>query len=522
MVGNWDAGRKRTKSWRFSFTLLVAASFAPLQLVVVNSEKFPHPGRIVFVIGALYLLALLWYSAFRWLGIRDDAAEASAMVFIALVGFAGPLSASISTQLAGLLVVGCAIAVLLMANRANVRFMASLITGFSVFAVLSLTALWAQDSLKEQGRSEVDVTMSLMPPTLNSHPDIFLILLDGFPGPRALREVYDEDLAFGRLSSVERYSAWASYPLTIASVASLMQMNYPLNEDDIIDSATAEDLARIMSGDNRLAVFLGEHGYTSTHVESGYSRSYCGSTVDICVASPFLDEGTFGILDRTILRSALREEVGSPFTHAALSSMRWLKDNLPALAMNDRKDFVFASVAMPHPPLFVDEACQFKYEYWRSGNSVFAGLSIIEERQQAFVDQAQCVADFESEVFRSVPDEALVVFFSDHGGDSLGQMARSNHLWSRLEMVERLNAHLAVRSPVPCSLESPVFLSELLRNLVWCLASGEAREPPPDRRLYSASRVGDTLNYRLSRITDEDMVDLDHTPRSNGKTGHEW
>lgn len=505
-MGNWDAGKIRTKSWRFAFTLLVGAAFAPLQLVAVNAEKFPHPERVVFVVGALYLLALLWYWTFRLLGIRDGAAEASAMFLIVLAGFAGPLTGRMSTPIAGLLLVGCAIVVLLLANRVSVRFIASLVTGFSLFAVLSLAALWAQANFEGQGRSDVVVTTSPMPPSLDSHPDIFLILLDGFPGPRALQDVYDEDLNFGSHPSVARYSAWASYPLTVASVASLLQMNYPLDHHDVIDSATADELARIMAGDNRFAAYLDEQGYTSTHVESGYSRSYCGTTVDTCVESPFLDEGTFGLLDRTIFRSVLREEVGSPFTHAALSSMRWLKDNLPTLAMNDRPDFVFANVAMPHPPLFVDEVCRFRYAYWRSGNSVFAGQSIVEERQRAFVDQAQCVANFESDVFRSLPDQALVIFFSDHGGDSLGQMVRSDHIWSRLEIVERLNTHLAMRSPVSCSLESPVFLSEVLRDLTWCLASGEVPVPPPDRRLYSAGRIIDTLDYRLSRITDESLM----------------
>jgi hypothetical protein len=188
--------------------------------------------------------------------------------------------------------------------------------------------------------------------------------------------------------------------------------------------------------------------------------------------------------------------------------MRWIKENLPRLAVDDKPDFVFASVLAPHPPLFLDENCDFVYQYRLSGNSVFVGEWLLDQRQKAFVSQARCVASFENKLFESVPDDAVLILFSDHGGDSLGQLAKENHVWSRTEVIERLNVHLAIRTPAECRLEPVVMLPDVLRGISSCLAGGEGQGTTQPPRMFTASLVPGKIEHVLHEVSQQTVSEL--------------
>lgn len=493
---------------RFVVILAVAAGFGPLRIFTVNAEKFPHPERVLLLVAGLMLLGVVWYVGFRLLRFDPDSSLAAAFTFVLLFGLGGPLAARITTVAALAVVVGGSIVMALLSTRLGNRFARSVVTFGAVFFALSVGATGLLDTLGEQGESRVQAIASSIPASIASQPDIYLIVLDGFPGEVALREIYESDIDLPAIPGVDRIEAWASYPMTVASVASIVQMGYPLSDGDIIDEANASDLAEIMAGENRFAELLAEEGYHATHVESGYSRSFCAAVVDTCVESAFLDEGIFRILDQTVLRRELRTRKGSSFTENGLHVMAWLEDNLPRLAENNRPDYVFANVQLPHPPMLLDENCVFTYAYWRDGNAVFAGEEVVDARQQAFVDQTQCIAKLESDLFGLVPEDAVVIAFSDHGGDSLGQMSHAGHAWSMDDVIERLNAHLALRSPIGCPFDPPVLLSELLRDLLWCLAGEDPPTSPAQPLIHSASRIDGTLDYELSWLSQDEMAQL--------------
>lgn len=490
----------------------VAAAYAPLRVFVVNTEKFPHPERILVVFGGLLLLGLFWYTCFRLLRFDSRSSLAAGFAFTVLFSIGGGLAERTTTPAAAGLVMAGSIIVGLLSSRLGSEFAGSIVLIMSIFIGLQLTVTGLLSAVSELGDSDVEATSSPLPERISSRPDIYLILLDGFPGEIAAREIYQSDLDLPDIPRVERIDAWASYPMTTASVASLLQMGYPLSEGDIVDNSSVGDLAQIMAGENRFADLLTEEGYRTTLVESGYSNSYCAESVDMCVESAFLDEGIFGIVDQTVLTRQLRTRRGSAFTENGLHGMTWLKDNLPSMAENNQPDYVFAHVLLPHPPLMLDENCVLTYDYWRAGNSIYAGEAILDARQQAFLDQARCVADFEAELFGLLPDDAVVMFFSDHGGDSLGQMSTYGHTWSMDDVIERMNAHLAFRSPIPCLLEPPVLLPEILHDLLWCLAGEESPELREGSRIHTASRIPGTAFYELSELSQDRMAQLDITP----------
>jgi hypothetical protein len=489
--------------------LSVAAAYAPVRVFAVNVEKFPHLERILLVWAGLLVLGVFWYACFRLLRFDSNASLAAAFAFVVLLSIGGGLAARVTTVAALGVVIGGSIVVSLLSNRMGPKFAHSLVALASIFFGLSIALTALLDVVGEQGVSRVEPPTSSLPEALAARPDVYLILLDGFPGEIALREVYHSDLELPGIPGVDRIEAWATYPMTIASIASLVQMGYPLSDGDVVDNESVGDLSRIMAGENRFAELLADEGYHATLVESGYSNSYCAASVDVCVESAFLDEGIFGILDQTILRRELRKRKGSAFTENGLHAMAWLRENLPRLGENDRPDYVYANVALPHPPMMLDENCDVTYEYWRTGNSVYAGDTILRERQKAYLEQTQCVVNFEEELFGMVPDDAVTIFFSDHGGDSLGQMSRYDHVWSQEDVVERMNTHLAIRMSEPCDFDPPVLLSEMLHDLLWCLSGEEPRGDPEDARIHTASRILDTSFYRLNQVAEDALASLD-------------
>ena len=486
--------------------LLVAAAFIPARIYVANTDKFPHPERILVVAAVLFLIGLFWSTLLTWCGLDRMASLASAIALVGLLGTTGGLSEETSTTIAVAVTVAGATTVALLASRFGTSFARFLVRAATVFFLLSLTVSWVLDSARPEVNSSVEASHSTLPETLTSRPDIYLVLLDGFPGARAMSEIYEADLT--NSGSMQLTEAWASYPMTIASVASVLEMGYPLGDGDVVGGRTADDLARIMSGENRLLDFLASQGYRTHQVESGYSSSFCSTSVDVCVESQFLDEGIFGILDQTVIRRELRERMGSAFTQSGLHAMRWLGANLPGLTHDTTPDFVFASVAIPHPPLLLDRDCSVDYEFWRVGNSVFAGEQIIEERRAAYMEQVQCVAAMELELSQLVPDTSILIFFSDHGGDSSGQMSRYEHDWTSTDVLERMNAHLAVQAPAACLDSNEVFLSEMMRDVLWCLSGDEPDLSREDSQIFTASRIRDSSSYRLRILSGAEMEAL--------------
>lgn len=486
-------------STRVVVLLLVAAAYTPFRGYLGNIEKFPHPERLALIVLAYLALALGWFVLFERVGLKREAALVSSLAFVLLVSSGGTLAASTSTLIGLLVCVGVAIAGALLVNRVPEGLGAFIALGAFAFLVVGLILTWSASERSAQSLGQT--VSSSMPTTLSVHPDVFLVLLDGFPGDRAIQEIYDSSLEFTESEGILRPEAWSSYPMTIASVASLLDMGYPLGDGDVVDEGSSAPLAQVMSGDNRFTRILDRNGYQVTYVESGYSRSYCAEIVDHCIESAFLDEGTHWILAQSILGMELRERTGSAFTQGALHTMDWLRDHVDAFADNDKPDFVFANVLAPHPPLFLDGECDVVFEYWRVGNSVYAGDEIVEERQDALIDQSECVADFEDGFFRDAPKDSVVIFLSDHGGDSLGQMSKADRVWDHADVVERLSVHFAVRTPIECSFDAEVLLPEILRDLLWCLAGDEPSSKHLDARMFTASRIEGTSDYEFVELT---------------------
>jgi hypothetical protein len=344
---------------------------------------------------------------------------------------------------------------------------------------------------------------------LSRHPDVFLVVVDGYAGLQTLAD----DFGVQQPTIVEALesrgfqlpdSAWSSYPTTQASVPSLLDMSYPLPPGERFWPATNRHLTRMIGGTNSLNLILRAGGYESVMIESGWSGSDCGPKIDRCVASPLLDEAMFFVIDRTVAAPSVLESFGYAFTVGAQRSMSWLLENGPALSRDDQPNFVFAHLMAPHPPFFLDQDCNTVYTRDRSGVLFARSRDDVDERREAYLEQARCVNDFMIDLADSLDPGVVVVYVADHGTDQRNQLTRDPSSWSQVDLIERFNIFLAVRGEPNCPVGDPVMIPNIFRRLLSCISDQSLRDLEPRILKYG----GFTATGQDSLIIEVDRADV--------------
>ncbi len=358
-----------------------------------------------------------------------------------------------------------------------------LVFGLAVALVAGPLASLAS-AVQEWGTLEVqsgsDVVVDLA-----HRPDIYLVVVDGYPGFIAEemdtgdpRERFISELK-ARGFQVPR-SVWSPYWSTGLAVPSILDMSYPQVREDDGRRANIRQRYQVLSGENQLVRVLSDNGYETTMIESGWSGSRCGPSYGRCIGGHFLDEGVFRVLADTVAAPHLTRTYGYAFTTGSLHTMRELR----RFASEGRGDspprFVFAHLLVPHPPFFLQSDCSTRITDERSGTTFYRSGIAPEFREAAFIEQRDCVDLFVRELTSAVSDQDLLVFVSDHGTDRRSQLSGSGSEWSHEAVVERMNAFLAVRYPGECPLPEGHVTVNLFRVLLSCL-SGIEIPTIPDR-----------------------------------------
>ncbi len=279
--------------------------------------------------------------------------------------------------------------------------------------------------------------------------------------------------------------AWASYPLTYYSIPSLLDMGYVASDGTLTSSASEAYLHRMIGGDSQFVSLLRASGYEFTMIEAGWGGSRCGENVDNCVSAPIYSDGLSAIAASSVAGNNLLTRLGHGFTQGALASMNWLRSNAAKLSSNGIRDLVFAHLLVPHPPTFLDSECRvrapaiYTTPVLRSPGDSDA---VVGERKVGYLEQLECVNQFISEFVDLVGSDSTVVIVGDHGPESLNQTFTDPLGWSNRQIIERLNAFLAVRTPEPCDLPSSIVLPNVLRIIVGCLTG--IREPSLPDKLF--------------------------------------
>jgi hypothetical protein len=249
----------------------------------------------------------------------------------------------------------------LLASRTRLRdglHIRLLHSALPVFSVLLLVVTVVQFS-QRGGLLDVEPATAQAAP-LADHPDIWIVLLDGYPRGDVLAEVYGwdnapfverlEDLGF----HVSRHSR-SNYLTTDQALPSMFNLSLldtlpPFSRYTRPLAAPASDRWRALQH-NRAFDILREHGYEVISFAGGYSRA------DLRAADRFIDAGTADLVELHLLAdTAMRDVFDTLLPTFATGQIRSrIEHNLAGMGGLAREDapaprFVFVHVPAPHAP----------------------------------------------------------------------------------------------------------------------------------------------------------------------------
>jgi len=456
-------------------SLLVVAVYKPASIWAANVLGVPHPERLILVAVVVWLIALAaWFVAVRTGG-RESTALVITFVGIFFIANAGPVAANLGTALTLGMCAAATVAVGMLVSRIESHnvVLGSVIV-FSVFLITGPIVDLVDSFMSYDGSSSYDQPASLVA-EFTDRPDIWLVVLDGYAGNLLYRADRLEDESPSVLPRLERLgfttfrSAWASYPTSAASIASMLDVTYVLEDGAVLDVSTVSDLYAVIGGENRFVQVLDRNGYTTTMLESGWSGSQCGTQFDNCIPSSFLDEAMFKLAEQTILRGVTLDLWGHAFTSGSRGTMSWMLENASKLNDNGKADFVFAHVMAPHPPLLLDRRCELRRDVDSISLSFMAPGTTLDEQVDGYRQQVSCLDEFMMEFAQEVEDDSLVVYVSDHGTDRRDQVPKEPSEWTQEDLEERMNILLAMRLPGLCTLADGLVTPSVLHRVLACL-----------------------------------------------------
>lgn len=312
--------------------------------------------------------------------------------------------------------------------------------------------------------------------------DVLVLVVDGYASEDVLADLYGYSSAETFEVLADRgfdvtTNAVANYGRTRLSVASALQMDYPVAETrTVLNSADLTRLLEIIGGDSVVANWFEASGYQHVYVESGWFGTRCDDDVDVCVEAPWPGESLYDVAHRSLLRDAPGFETGRAFSKGARQTIDWLRGDLEDLLSNESHEFIYAHLLAPHPPLFLDSSCEMKAQAGYGGFTILQPNMSDAELTRArdwYVGQVQCVnAVLEDVASLADAHDAIVVIHGDHGPDSLGQLYVPGAEWDTRQREERLTTMVAARVP-GCTMTDITSLVNVYRRLLSCVSSDE-------------------------------------------------
>lgn len=508
--------RPSLRAWDF-VQLFVLATHHPALWLAANVRNQPDFAAVGLVTAALFVLAVAaagTSGAFtRQMEKAVGACSMAILVFWywpSLVLDVGPVAGEVAAV---------AITVLLLlvgwVYGSNRRFrVVALTAGLTMLSVgfALLTIRWLPErELHVRDTSELGVSVGV---SNASPPDIYVVVLDGMARSDVLKDLYEfDDSDFRRSLEIAGFSiaseATANYSITHMSLASMLDMRYPLEPGPVPTTADFDELARIMSGDNRFIETLRSAGYSYIHGEHHWWGTRCDpAKADLCLPTPGTNLTAFELLSTTPVGYLLERPAGYPAATATLGRLDQLEEWDRVIGGLPHPHVVFLHFGLPHPPLYLDRNCSPIVDPLRRG-TLLNGVpqlpdEVLAERRAAYVGQVECAHRVVDAVLAAAPPGAVVLFVSDHGPDSLGQLGMPPEEVDLEGQWERLSALVSVRLPTTCQdpVPSDISLVNLLPRVLNCVFDAEL-ELVADR-YFIAGATGTPLP--LVEVQDPDVT----------------
>jgi len=251
--------------------------------------------------------------------------------------------------------------------------------------------------------------------------DIYYIILDGYAGSWALKEIYgfDNHDFTDYLEKKGFYVASESrsnYGVTFLSLASSLNMEY-INYLCTDETKYSKDRSKAyeMIRDNKVVSFLRQKGYMYVHFGSGWAATESNNYADLNIRGGWYSEYMMVLIKTTVL------DYFSEYLAERNSRMLILKTFTGIFNIHKIKGpkFIFAHITCPHPPyLFQEDGRMVKKvtlemdgSEWLKRERYLGQLKYINKLTREMVDN----------ILARSETEPIIILQADHGSASLGR-----------------------------------------------------------------------------------------------------
>ena len=389
-----------------------------------------------------------------WITAAARAASVTALLAVVIIGIAAVI---LRDRRRGALVGACVIAILsfwhpalallfaliaivivadsLLANRTGrtrPRDVELLHGALGVFGLLLLFVTVLQFGLRGQ-IAWVSPAVSANAPQTDTAPDIWVVLVDGYPRADVLSREwsYDNGPFVNGLDSLGFFVADRSrsnYNATKMTLASMFNMSLlrdiePYSQYAKPADAPAADRVRALLH-NRAFDILRAHGYRITTVAGGYTHE------ELRTADEYIDAGTADVVELYLVgRSGLGElllafmpEWGERQIRERIEANLATMDRLAADAAGHPR-FVYLHIPGPHPPLVYRQMERRYLAYDRIFEypvELYGDDLMHEAYRQNIAHLNRIVLDSLTRLVHTVGHESVVILMSDHGSRTSG------------------------------------------------------------------------------------------------------
>jgi hypothetical protein len=277
-------------------------------------------------------------------------------------------------------------------------------------------------------------------------PNIYWIVLDGYPRQDVLREEFGFDNSdfIGSLTSLGFLvldHSRSNFPATGNSISSTLNMDYTIRTNgEGIEPLPLNDMYPIVRGQSRTVSRLKSAGYHYVHFENGYDYlTECDAAEPRCVRGNLgLDELDTSVLSNTPIIDLIVdwEKLKGRFYEApfAWGGVADLTAKIDVIRRTPSPFFVYAHVLAPHPPIRFRADCSFRpadldLERWNP------------LARSAFIEQLKCVNTQTKALLQEIVQAdagALIILQSDHGTAFRNQFKKPPTEWTEADLHERL------------------------------------------------------------------------------------
>jgi hypothetical protein len=190
---------------------------------------------------------------------------------------------------------------------------------------------------------------------IKTFPDIYYIILDGYPGKTSLKNIigYDNQEFIDNLDKEGFFiqeKSYVNYQHTFLSIPSILNMKYLNDIAGDLNATNNQALPYEMGSNNQVMNFIKSQGYTTVSFDSGWGFTRDMKSVDLKLC------GDNKIFNSEFMITLVKNSMLNPiyvkiFETNKAEAILCIFDELPKIKeRTDQPVFVFAHIFSPHPP----------------------------------------------------------------------------------------------------------------------------------------------------------------------------